>query len=727
VDSTAYVRLGSRGPLVAGEKTPSLVFVDVDLDVQASELRHANLTAFGRIEQIVVRSEATSLGELERLRDRLDPDHRIRIARLETRVGSEPRLEGDTGSESPSRLLSRLRALETKALLEFGHALWAPADHHYVLPSGRHAAAFVRVADVFRRPRDAYVLATWLFPSARNRLGIVTDSAGLTPLILALHSEMRAAGFELGPAVILDDYPRTELDVRSAIRQAADPSGCVLAVLSVSSSGAVRDRLVRAIQAESGSLVSHHEIHVIVDSAPALSSEVTVWLPDEGGTSPIAGSLEEGRCRLCRDAARAPLVSIDPTSLTALFESQVRMLVPVVTESRRLSVFWEICDAAGAFGLEEPPDEAVRGFRPGTGKMAVHIRWDALIRQTSLAEGVAERISAEQIGEFDLLAVPSHELDRPEASPFWDRVAESVGATSRCSFDWANESQNEAFSECVRLARRIVAFALGSVTGASLQRMLVAIQDIKRATGDSSYKLGAVIVHARPEQRREWQTLSNSYAKRITPLWRSYLPHRSPIQAERVTLGSIDPTELSEQAREFYETRRQLTAGGLSFDNEPLFLGGRITDRLSPQSIFGERLSPVGTYVAVGAAMQAAREEAGTRSVPERRVFEMPAMVRSYYDPLILASFLRWLTPSEAWWGWEPNDATTVLADMIERTSQESRVMLIAELLLAAAQGKVPAQAIETIVGRASAAYSHDPVPVLEVGLALTRTVFSAA
>jgi hypothetical protein len=62
-----------------------------------------------------------------------------------------------------------------------------------------------------------------------------------------------------------------------------------------------------------------------------------------------------------------------------------------------------------------------------------------------------------------------------------------------------------------------------------------------------------------------------------------------------------------------------------------------------------------------------------------QRVFEMPAIARSYYDPMILSAILRWLQPHEAWWGTQARDEHNVIHALLERATIEHRAILLPE------------------------------------------------
>lgn len=84
----------------------------------------------------------------------------------------------------------------------------------------------------------------------------------------------------------------------------------------------------------------------------------------------------------------------------------------------------------------------------------------------------------------------------------------------------------------------------------------------------------------------------------------------------------------------------------------------------------------------------------------------MGRLVRSCFDAIITCSVTRWLQPGELWWGADRDDTQSVLdslAYLIDQASDgtEEQLLLLPELLLAAAQGKIPTAAHPSIIDRA--------------------------
>jgi hypothetical protein len=341
--------------------------------------------------------------------------------------------------------------------------------------------------------------------------------------------------------------------------------------------------------------------------------------------------------------------------------------------------------------------------------------------------------------------VAQHECDEAAFPDFWEAIYPVLapGVPKAQAFP-PNDDFSEELIERVREAKNLLVFALGAVTGGSLQRALVGIQDARK--GAPAFELHAFVVHARPASAREWQTVENSYRHTGTRphlhfAWKSLLPDRSPLREEGALLRKLDLSESSElgtHERAFVEQRLQLchreihqndeeTASGTG-DAAVRVLWGSIPeeDRLTPNSLYGQDLDAITTYVGVGSAMAAALAQPEAE-VPELRVFDIAAMTRSYYDPIILSCFLRWLRPHEAFWGWNATEAKTTALHMIERAEGKHRKLLVPELLLAAAHGKLTTDARNVVTDVAEKLIDEDEFAAeraaIGVGLRLTATV----
>ena len=243
-----------------------------------------------------------------------------------------------------------------------------------------------------------------------------------------------------------------------------------------------------------------------------------------------------------------------------------------------------------------------------------------------------------------------------------------------------------------------------------MQQLLVAVHDelARRSdSGQTELPVGGIVLHARPEDLREWSVLNNAFT-RLEALWLTPLPLSSPFEAERELL-ELAPE--AAESRPLLAQRRQYLGGtdprwehrttDSPVDPYAIYWGmplstpdgtwvGRDKPKLRPGSRFGDRVRVTTTFAAVGAAMQWARLKAAPKTAPVWQLFEMPAILRSYFDPPIVAAILRWLEPHEAWWGDRDGDASNVLAETLARATDADRKLLLPEFLLAAALGKIP-------------------------------------
>ena len=132
--------------------------------------------------------------------------------------------------------------------------------------------------------------------------------------------------------------------------------------------------------------------------------------------------------------------------------------------------------------------------------------------------------------------------------------------------------------------------------------------------------------------------------------------------------------------------------------------------------------------------MQAALERHTSDSKPEWVQFDLPNALRSYFDGLIHASIIRWLTPERAWWGRDDNACVALLSELEGRFEEDWR-LLLPELLLAAAQGKIPDSGVRHLIDKAetrlsdetSRQWPRDMLDYVDLGLTLVRQLVSFA
>lgn len=704
----AYVSIRSGG--IRAFNVPrgkgSVVFVDISAGGEADRVRELPPTVLREPRaQLLFRMANDEDEELKAILERWDLP--MAAALLRQPLGRPPEfiaLRGD-----PVVDLAAARAIELEALLNWGKAIWTPRRYHFRLPSGEHAPEFVKLADAIRSPRDARVLASWLLEWVRPHTGFVIDTGTLTPVIEAVQRLMvEEENYPPGAVAVLDQYPRTNVDVDTAVEIAAGDKGRVIAVISVNSSGAVRDRVVNAIDRQEASLSQPRVVVMLDKNKPPLRSEISTWSPLPGEQPLLrGGTISKDECEDCRNPKRAHIIPINPYTFDGMLPAQLRPIMPAITDAKANWKLWQVCSRHSAIAVESRSVAPVPALR-ATGPMPIRLRLDELMHQEDFRELARERLSAvlDDAGEgfrreADLVLVPNHELECRGFEEFW-RAVEPIVAPGQEPFGFSivEEDFDERVMERLGEVRTVTIFALGMVSGWSMQKALVSIQHAHPA---HDLDAQGVVLHARPATAREWQTLQNSFGASLLAGFNSILPDRSPLTEERTLLQTLDRSGLGQQATELFEQRLRLCNGESEPDGQPasLFYGAARDARLTRNSIFGQRLDARSVYTALAASMASARNQDGAHAAPEFRVFDLAGIARSYYDPLILAAALRWLHPHESWWGWQSIEAEHVIAILLERATTEDQEILIPELLLACAQGKVHEAAVEILLTRA--------------------------
>lgn len=729
----AYVSIRTAG--VRAFNTPrgagSVIFVDISTGGDLDRIRELPSTVLRepRAHLLFRTATADSREQLETILGRWDLAMPAwLLAHPLGKPAAVTRLDQLGGQIVPD--LAAARAIELEALLEWGKALWRPESYHYRLPSGEHAAEFVKVSDAIRAPRDARVLATWLLELMRPQTGIVVDTGTLTSVVEAVQRMMVEAGADPGPVAVLDQYPRTSIDVDTAVEHAAGDSGKVVALVSVNSSGAVRDRIAQAISRQEASLDDPRIVVMVDKHEPPAGSWISTWSPLPGEQPLLkAGSTNHELCPLCNSSKRARIISINPYTFDGMTPGQPRPIMPSIADASANSGLWEVCSGHDAIAVESrSAAPTVPALRP-TGPMPIRVRLAELVgkedfRRLARAglQSALERADPPYRNEVDLVLVPQHEMDWAGFGEFWSEIGSLLAPDQEpLGFSIEGDGLGEEAMDRLADANLVTIFALGVVSGWSLQKALISVQ---HAHPRHDLDLQGVVLHSRPPNGREWETLQNSFGSHLHAGFTSILPDRSPLKEELSLLKNLDRSGLSSEAVELSEQRIRLCNGESEPDKMPasLFYGADREAELSRNSFYGQRLHARSVYAAVGSAMARARDRDTGRSAPEFRVFDLAGISRSYYDKLILASIFRWLHPHESWWGWQSPEAERVISTLLERADAEDEVVLVPELLLACAQGKVHERAVDTIFARADQV-ATGAEPAVGAAIELTRAL----
>ena len=653
------------------------------------------------------------------------------VAATPTIVWSQ-RIGGRTGH--PPVLLARARAIEMDAFLKWGHALWRPVTYHYVLPSGKHASTFVRLADAFQDERAAAALATWLYgtldPEARTT--VVMDIGTLMPVVGELrraaerHRSAAGSSAGIGRVHSLDRYPSTSLGLHTSLL-GMSPDSPVLGLMSVSDSGGFAERLSNALFARRAPTV---RIEQFVSRQQASAAAIPedpppiVQAPWLGLDEPESTEPDGQPCRLCQKERTARRVTINPRAMSALVLPEPDLIVPDIFDALRNASVWE--------AYSDAPDDAVNlvgptGTRPPP--PSVRAREELILFEPArLAKASPATLIKDRLAEFerypkrkrddkmrDLVQhtrelVASHAsvviYDARERGLFtskeWQAFTEALSESEFVSgnADWIACTPGSDLDVPEGLlgadSPGVLVLVLGARTGLTCQRMFLTA---RQQWPNTIFR--CLVLHAHPDNERLWTSIRNNLTdpdgdKRLLALWLSHIPSWSPLVRERDTYRAaqeqdIDTPELQARLKELQ--------GGPAPGHTLL---GQANPRLRPNSYFGEALRSRETLCAVGSAMQSARIRASQRGAPYWARFDFRRVLRSYFDGLIHACILRWCEPQEAWWGPDGSDCRDLLQQLEGQDFDFD--LLLPELLLAGAQGKLPeeggAQVVESAKNR---------------------------
>jgi len=423
-------------------------------------------------------------------------------------------------------------------------------------------------------------------------------------------------------------------------------------------------------------------------------------------------------------------VQIDPSTFDGMVLPNPERMMPSADWGYAQREFWEAIDLADAVSLESQSEVSGSHPRYGNDKfMTLKVNFADLLSSEAgkghLIAAAGPRLEAlvgqgDLHDQYDVVLVDPREAEIEHFEGFVTNLLGPLAAP--LSVFPTDGGVGDDLRDRLVAADRVLLFRLGLVSGLSLQQALYGVQALRRGAG--RYDIDGLVMHLRPEDGRIRETLNNSLARRLVSLWESYIPEtRHPLQEELDIIGAIHgmPAYVEEFLNE-----RLATCSGFTGDSQVLWGGGDHTGatatRLSPMSYYGEDLRVRSAFAAICAAVHHARVRADEpRRVALWRMFEMTAILRSYYDPIIIASILRWLKPTEIWWGEDLQVAREALLGSIRRTNLDDRVMLVSELLLAASQSKVMPDLIQDLLreGELLAASLGEPDDApLRLGLA---------
>ena len=568
----------------------------------------------------------------------------------------------------------------------------------------------------------------------------------------------------------------------------------IMGIQSVSSSGDLLGTLTDELERVADSrdvtysldvLLDRHRRHEACVSLSASDAERTIsWvgLGEETDVEPSAS------CEFCQNPQKAHYVAIDPNTYGEMALSVPHLVMPDTHYADDGHLFWEHVARHKARAVEANPHPSSRVARGKRTALPVRLIFELIADPDGLTEMVQERLrdfgqvdkGVSKIKNTGLVVASSDDLatvQRPEFAGGGTTdlklglrsVLIGLGLIDSVPIiaddDPSLAGQIAELGSC----QSVLVFSWGSVTGLTLRRLKLSIADALR-NKKIERTVNGLVFHSRPSTPREWSALQNQFLPgALIDLWTSCYPWESPLADEQRLLqrSGLESLQLTQTAQSFFNLRNQflnLHEDHMSADDdwssrfkeagegphpEHVFWGmsgsGLHQTHVRGRSLYGEGLDCLTAYAAIGAVIHYTRLNEQPKAAPRWVMFDLGRLVRSYFDAIIICSVLRWLRPGELWWGGVTDDVETVrdsvsfLLDQItyetgngdsERDGVEEQVLLVPELLLACAQGKVPATAHDRVCKRAREISNNWPDDesfdlargAVEVGLALLES-----
>ena len=459
-----------------------------------------------------------------------------------------------------------------------------------------------------------------------------------------------------------------------------------------------------------------------------------------------------GSCRLCRHPDKAPLVAVDPMTYREMTLPGPHLVMPNRHHAEAAKRFWERAAQLGGRAIEVNPHPSSRGARSKRAALPVRPLFEVICQPEGLKELVRDQCEAYSLNDClkrtDLVVTASHDVCEIVLSDQFGarsvdlenslkKVLAGIGLSLPIPIVRLEREDNSGLTSersKSELAERIAAldsnssillFSWGSVTGLTLRDMKLSVADSLKNAG-RDVDVNGLVFHARLSHPREWSAQRNQFLPgNLECLWNSCFPWSSPIVDEMRLLDQshIRDEQISDSARHFLKCRRQFLEMSATYaaheddDWSPRF---RLhDDQAHPEHVFwgmsrseihqkhvrgralyGQDLDCLTAYAAIGSAVNFTRFNEQPRAAPRWVMFDMGRIVRSYFDAVITCSVIRWLLPGELWWAErdEPEEIDASVRFLLDQAGDPSeQVLLVPELLLACAQGKVPKRAHEIV------------------------------
>lgn len=591
--------------------------------------------------------------------------------------------------------LETMRDVEVTDLLRRGEAIWGDGDQHFILPSGDHASAFIRLADALRDPVDLQRLADWVMSYLSAESAVIADTSSILAFLLTIQTLARERyGWTL-PFEALDEYPgdaatlaqaRSHLTARVSVEQPK-----ILLLVSVNSSG----RLIRIFR----SLAQPSDpVLAICNTAPndALqipggittfaTHPVQRWIPDATGV-----------CPGCDVGAR---IEIHPRTYERLPSAECKLIPIGPHQAERNARFWQIADKTDAIRLHVDVDYP---GEPGLSRhLAVSLDIPKLLSDTTFREECVEKLRS--LPRPDNVLIPRHGASESIAKLVLDAYATPPAHFSRENIHVVESGPlSNSVVNAIRNTDHLLIADDALVNGTTLIGLRIEAYCVTQLD-EAPAQVHAFVAVARPRNDSALKRVERPYRDdngiQLTYAHKVYLPggfdreRACPWCAERQLLQSY-LGKLHGDAAKYARSRiARLHQGELS---PPILLsldvatnGGNGTDLVTRRSFFGE-LRQIAAFAAGTSVAQEAlsKIDAHNYRLP-REVVDLKLIRDAYFEASILAPILRTL-PKRALRASRQDQDVSEDIRAIPATAYPGA---FAELGWAAISGKVPERAV---------------------------------
>lgn len=595
---------------------------------------------------------------------------------------SRPLLLELSGAMAPFQesICAAIGKLEVMFILTTSNAIYERHDVHYVLPSGRHAQKFVRFADALINPIDIVRIADWVMPHLIGASGVLVDSGTILPLLYEICDRLRVSPQSY--VEVLQAYKSENYHIRDQVRELKRRVGHhIVAIISVNGSGKMRNRVRDELDKED-------DLIVLCDTGQPSESPAVPRIVE----IPVQQYDVNSVTMKCDHCDRLAAIHIDPLSYEGIFKPEVE---PIKVDFRKAAEnieFWKIVNripdaikyhVTVPFGKEAEDDVRHFGIYIDVCKLL-----DDLLFRSAIYHKLAKYLPV------DIVIIPEN------AST--ERLEKFVRDYDICGkiviAPWGNFQ--EFIRQEVSWRKRILILDDAIVTGSRLRSLRREVYNATRVGVVDDVEVIGFALIARPPNKTVLDQTRNSYydpgVNKFIIDWgyRLFLPRigaeNCPWCRERKVLKSFARNLSDESERVRRERILELEKSPIEY---PLILKETedVIGTVIKGSMFGDLHSSV-AFAACISATQLARNEVNEKATgPRQLMIDLNHAISAFYDSVLLAAILRTSTPLELGGPFVEREITeNLLNGGIEISSDDN----IAELLLAALEGKLPANAV---------------------------------